>query len=282
MKIFVLNSSGNVGKSLISRELFYPRLDNPLIVEVETVNKGSKEIAHLNVEQFKSGDDFTNLYMQLMEVENVIVDVGASNLGNFWEQMSEFAGVETMFDYFIIPSVSGDKEMTDTYKTIQFLRVQGIEESKIRVIFNRVSNSVEIDFAVLLSADFPFDKDLSIKDSNLFKELGLMRQTIADIYNPNLDFYKSQILAAKEPKEKFILVKKDLSNRMAVNVKENLDFLFTRITGLDVAELEPTSVEMLVDEPKVTKPKKETKKAVKETVTAEEDLSVNPDDEEDL
>jgi len=238
MKFFVLNSSGNVGKSLISRELLYPRLEDSLIIEVETVNRGSKEMSHLNVEQFKSGDDFMNLYLKLMEIENVIVDVGASNLAVFWEQMSEYAGIESLFDLFIIPTVPGDKEMTDTYKTILFLRSQGINDSKIKVIFNRIKNTVENDFSVLLSADFDFDTTLAIKESSLFKDLGFMKQTIADIYNPNLDYYKSQILSAKEPKEKLLLVKKDLANRMAVKTKEDLDYIFSSISGLELF-LEP-------------------------------------------
>lgn len=233
MKFFVLNSSGNVGKSLISRELLYPRLDKPLIIEVETVNRGSKEIAHLNVEQFKSGDDFMNLYLKIMEVENVIVDVGASNLANFWEQMSGYEGIELLFDMFIIPTVSGDKEMTDTYKTIKFLRAQGIDDSKIKVIFNRVKNSVDSEFSVLLSTDYDFNTSLAIKESEIFKELGLMKLTISDVYNPSLEYYKSFILSAKNPKEKLMLVKKDLANRMAVKMKKDLDYIFQTVTGLE-------------------------------------------------
>lgn len=267
MKFFVLNSSGNVGKSLISRELLYPRLDEPFIIEVETVNRGSKEIAHLNVEQFKSGDDFMNLYLKLMEVENVIVDVGASNLANFWEQMSNYDGIESLFDMFIIPTVSGDKEMTDTYKTIKFLRSQGIEDSKIKVIFNRVKNSVESEFSVLLSADYDFDKSLAIKESEIFKELGLMKLTISDIYNPDLDYYKLHILGAKEPKEKLLLVKKDLANRMAVKMKKELDYIFQSITGLKSFS-EPTSE------------KKEKKVEMSSDEEKELESEINEDDEE--
>ena len=38
MRIFVLNSSGNVGKSIVSREVLYPFMENAKIIEVETVN----------------------------------------------------------------------------------------------------------------------------------------------------------------------------------------------------------------------------------------------------
>ncbi len=267
MKIFILNSSGNVGKSLISRELFYPRLDNCKIIEVETVNRGSKELKHLNVEQFKTGDDFMNIYLQLMEIENIIVDVGASNLAGFWEQMNDYTGIEDMFDLFVIPVTSGDKEMTDTYKTILFLREQGIPEEKIKVIFNRVKKSVENEFAVLLSADFSFNTNCFIKESSLFKDLGLMKQTISDIYNEDIDSYKKQILEEKSPQKKLLLVKKDLANRMAVKIKRDFDELVSCLT-----DYEPKQ------EPREQK-KKEKVQEVKE-VEKETENEISEDDEE--
>lgn len=52
------------------------------------------------------------------------------------EKLNEFAGVETLFDYFIIPTVVGDKVATDTARTILFLKTLGIENDKIKVVFN--------------------------------------------------------------------------------------------------------------------------------------------------
>ena len=231
MKIMILNSSGNVGKSTIARELFYPRLNEGLIIEVETVNKSTKDFEGFNVWKFEAGQNFEEVYLKIMEYENVILDIGASNLGEFWRQMSEYAGVEMLFDYYIIPSTPTDKTMADTYKTISFLRSVGIEDEKIKVIFNQVVKSVDTDFAVLLKADFDFDKELFIKKSNLFTDLGLLKKSIKDIYNPDLDYYKQKILEAKEPKEKLILVKSDLANRMAHTFISHFDFLFEKITG---------------------------------------------------
>jgi len=241
MKIMIVNSSGNVGKSLVSRELFYPRFEDPLIIEVETVNKGSKEMKDLNVYQFKSGEDFTNIYLKMMENENVIVDVGASNLADFWEQMKGFAGIEDLFDLFIVPTVPAEKEMTDTFKTIQFLKSEGIDEEKIKVIFNRVKKSVENEFAVLLAAPFNFETDLFIYEkTSLFNDLGFLGKTIKDIYNADVDAYKQKILTSKDPKEKITLLKMDLANRQAVKVKEDLDRIFERITDMPSAWVEET------------------------------------------
>jgi len=232
MKIMTLNSSGNVGKSMIARELLYPRFEDALIIEVETVNKSSKDFGGgLNVWQFRPGGQYDELYLKIIENENVIVDVGASVLSEFWSEMSAFAGLEMLFDRFVVPTTSDEKQLTDTYKTIRFLRANGIDDEKIKVVFNRVKKSVDAEFSALLKADFDFDESFWIHESPLFSELGLIKKTVADIYNPDLDYYKKKILAAADPKEKVVLLKSDLSNRMAHKVIENFDDLFTRITG---------------------------------------------------
>ena len=238
----VLNSSGSVGKSTIVRELLYPRFEDPLIVEVETVNKSSKDFPGVNVWQFRAGENFDDLYLKIVEHENILVDVGASQLGEFWRQIDDFAGVDTLFDLFVIPTVPTDKAMADTYKTIRFLRESGIEDEKIKVVFNQVRRSVEVDFEPLLRADFDFDLDLWIKNSKLFTDLGLIKKTIRDVYHPDLDIYKEKILAAKDPKEKVILVKSDVANRMAHKVAADFDDLFERLTGLAPVSMAPAEL----------------------------------------
>lgn len=233
MKIFLLNSSGNVGKSTIAREVFAPRMKDALIVEIETVNSSSAKFPNLQTKKYKADDDFTQIYMDLIENENVIVDVGASNLSAFWTEMSKFAGVATLFDLFVVPTRSNDKIQEDTYKTIRFLRSEGIDDGSIKVIFNGVEHGVERDFEMLLSVDFAFDTSLYLdKNESLFNDLGFLRQTIADIYTPDTEKYKSKILKEKDPAEKIRLLKMDLANRMAAPVKERMDYIFETVTGL--------------------------------------------------
>lgn len=241
MKIFILNSSGNVGKSLLARELFYPRLKDAKLIEIETVNSGSSSFDSLNITKFKADDDFMEIYTEIITNENLILDVGASNLAAFWEETSKFAGINMLFDLFVIPTGVRGKLQEDTYKTIRFLRSEGIEDEKIKVIFNGVENSVESDFEVLLSVDFNFDTSLYIrKNESLFNDLGFLKKTIKDIYNPDIDCYKNHILKEKDPKEKLRLVKMDLSNRQAVNVKEQMDYVFSEVTGCKSAWVSDT------------------------------------------
>jgi len=268
MKFMVLNSSGNAGKSLLSRELLYPRLLDTKIVEIETVNSGGSKFESLNILKFKGDGDFTDVYMEILENENIILDVGASNLTRFWESMSTFAGVETLFDYFIVPTSTRGKIQEDTFKTINFLHSEGIPTEKIKVVFNEVVASVKQDFEVLLSVDFPFDDNLYIKkNESLFNDLGFLKKTIFDIYNPDLDFYKPLFLKEKDGKEKLRLIKMDLANRQAQIVKERMDSVFESITGEKAL--------WMGNEGEISKNKKDTAKKQNDL-----ESGINSDDEE--
>ena len=268
MKFFILNSSGNVGKTTITRELIYPFLESPKIFEIETVNSSSEHFNGLNVEKITDFTNFEDIYLKILETDNLILDVGASNLSAFMEKLSEFAGVETLFDYFVIPTVSGDKVATDTARTILFLKSLGIENEKIKVVFNNAENIEHFNILFLQEEkiNYKFDKDLFIPKSKLFTELGLLRCTINDIYNPDVNSYKQAILNAPQS-EKLRVIKKDLANRMAVAMLPKLKFVFEKLTGVSV----------VIKEQEEKKP--QVAKVTKTEEKKQEEL-INEDDEE--
>ena len=280
MKIMVLNSSGSVGKSTITRELFASRLDDALIIEVEAQNTSTKDfISDKNKKYFRLkvfDNNFENLYLDLIENKNVIVDVGASQIENFFVELDKIAGIEMLFDYFIVPTVSSDKAQNDTIKTLMFLKNRNIDTSKIKVIFNAVKNSVESDFDILLKAaknlDFNLDTDLFIRENKVFQELGLMRKTLADVYHEDLDYYKDKILKADDAKIKLALVKIDLANRLGHTAIDDLDYVFEKITGQ-----KSTFKERFGSNSKSDVKKSKSKKEVQEV---QEEL--NADEDEDL
>jgi hypothetical protein len=237
MKFMVLNSSGSVGKSTITRELLAPRLNSPLIIEVEGQNLSSKDFSvknkYFDLKIFNN--NFDELYLDLLENDDVIVDVGASQLENFFVELSKIAGVETLFDYFIIPTIPTDKAQTDTAKTVLFLMNRGVDKDKIKVVFNAIKNNVESDFAILIKAleniNFSVDTDLFISDNKVFQELGLMKKTLADVYNPDLNFYKAKILNETDKAKKLAWVKIDMANRLGHTAIDEMDFVFEKITG---------------------------------------------------
>ncbi|HDM8240674.1 TPA: StbB, partial [Vibrio campbellii] len=74
MKICVINFSGNVGKSIVSQHLLKPRIENSNIISVESINSDGT-----NDEKIK-GKRFTDIMNRVLDIQNVIVDVGASNV----------------------------------------------------------------------------------------------------------------------------------------------------------------------------------------------------------
>lgn len=272
MKFFILNSSGNVGKTTITREVIYPSIPNAKIFEIETVNSSSEHFSGLNVEKITDFSNFEDIYLKILETDNLILDVGASNLSNFLEKLGEFAGVEELFDFFIIPTVPGDKVATDTARTILYLKSIGIENEKIKVIFNN-ADSIENFNILFLQEDkigYKFDKNLFIPKSKLFTELGLLRCTISDIYNSDVDSYKNDIISAPA-NEKLRLIKKDLANRMAVAMLPKLKLVFENLTGI-VAKAEEQTTKKPVSNP--------TPKPVIKEEQKEQEQLINDSDED--
>lgn len=239
MKFFVCNSSGNVGKTTITRELLYSFMAEPKkILEIESVNSSSSNFENIEVEKISDFSNFENIYIKIIETDNLILDVGASLLSNFLDKMGEFAGVETLFDYFIIPTTQGDKVPTDTARTILYLQSIGISNDKIKVIFNSVENIS--DFDILIKQEpklngFKFNTNYQIPKTKLFSELGLLKKTINEIINFDVDSYKNDILQA-DSKDKLRLVKTDLANRMAVSLYPHLKAIYEELTGCKAIE----------------------------------------------
>jgi len=235
MKIAVLNSSGNVGKSTITKNLIYPRLENALIVEVETYNDSNIGNKNLNIINYDVNADISELYLNMIEIENIIVDVGASNISQFFEKILEFDGLLNLFDYFVIPTVSTLKETKDTIKTINFLQNLDISESKIKVVLNKVKKDVKIEFDTLMkNSPVTIDIDIFIKETKLFSDLNLLRMDISEVYKEDLDFYKNKILSADTSQEKMRYIKIDMCNRMSQNIIRNFDEIFNKLFNKDI------------------------------------------------
>ncbi|MCQ9136609.1 hypothetical protein KMS84_38530, partial [Streptomyces sp. IBSBF 2807] len=140
MKLAVVNFSGNTGKTTVSDQLVWPRLGG-LRFAIETINAGASDDA-AEIERMK-GRQFGELSEILMTEDNAVIDVGASNVEDFFKYMGQFAGSHEEFDYFLVPTVSEKKQQADTINTIKTLAALGVPRSRILVVFNKV----EIDDA---------------------------------------------------------------------------------------------------------------------------------------
>lgn len=244
MKIAIINSSGNVGKSTITRELYDRLKDEKMIIEVEGQNSSSSSFKNIRSEKYLGNTDFQVFYEYIIDEKNIIFDIGASEIANFVENATEYSILDS-FDYFIVPSIADAKIMEDTIKTIKFLQSEDIENKKIKVIFNQVEMSVENDFSALLNfqgLEYEFDTNLFIKKSKTIKNSSMLKTTFCNVYNEDKKHYRNLFIDATDAKQKAKMMKLDLLNQAAKKQIENFDDLFNRALNLNVNSFESFSL----------------------------------------
>jgi len=171
MKIAVMNFSGNVGKSLVSKHLLLPRVPGACLIAIETINADEGSDANMR------GNQFGELSESLSVLDNVVVDVGASNVEAFIAKMEKFKHSHEDFDYFVIPTVSVPKQIRDTIATIVALSQIGVPKERIKVVFNRVEDGADIKEAFPSIVEFAnegtfdFCPSAVIHESELFIRL---------------------------------------------------------------------------------------------------------------
>ena len=137
MKICVLNLSGNVGKSTLAVHLLAAFAAGAKIISVESINASNvNDVEALDVEEL-SASRFKEIFREIMLNDDVIVDVGASNVAAFMTEMTRFKSAVGEFDLVLVPTVPADKQQRDTIATIDWLHKLGIDGQKVRVLFNQ-------------------------------------------------------------------------------------------------------------------------------------------------
>ena len=226
MKIGVINFSGNVGKSTVARHLLAPRMNNAQIISVESINSDGTE------EDSVRGKQFGDLIEAIALMDNVVVDIGASNVEDFISRMAQYRGSHEDFDYFVIPTVGKQKQQRDTISTIDALTELGIPAKKIRVVFNMVEieDAPERVFSGIFEyataeKTFTLRPDAVIHMNDIYGKLRGSEQTIADILNDPSDL-KEQLKAAKDADEKLRISRQIGVKRLAAGVTEELNAVF--------------------------------------------------------
>lgn len=226
MKIAVINFSGNVGKSTVARHLLAPRLRSTQLIAIESINSdGSKDDAI-------RGKQFGQLQEALALMDDAVIDVGASNVEDFINLMTQYKGSHEDFDFFVVPTVSKAKQQRDTISTIEALAEIGIPTKKIRLVFNMVEMDEQVEqvfsglFEYHASAKrFTLKPDAVIHVNDIFGKLNGAQQSIADVLADPTDF-KEQIKTASSAIEKLKFAQKLSVKRLATGVAEELDSVF--------------------------------------------------------
>lgn len=230
MKLCVINFSGNVGKTTIAAHLLKPRMNDPQVFSVESFNSGIENEGVEDAEIIK-GKRFADLTNEILIADEAIVDVGASNVETFLMLMSQYAGSHKDYDYYIIPTVSQKKQLTDTISTIKTLSEMGIPAEKIKIVFNRVEYD-EIDeldaFASLIGFHstnpiFTFNEKSVVLINDIFDGLKKVNKTLSELVADKTDF-KAIIRDKKTtPKEKDFALNMLALQRLSIGANKNLD-----------------------------------------------------------
>lgn len=226
MKIAVINFSGNVGKSTISRHLLLPRLKNAELIPIETINSDGSD------DEAMKGKQFGELLEGLALLDDAVIDIGASNVEDFINLMGQYKGSHEDFDLFVVPTVPKTKQQKDTISTIDALSQLGVPAKKIRLVFNmlELDETTDKSFPGLYQyhqedGKFTLNENCTIHLNDIYGKLKGAQQSIKDILQDKTD-YKELIKEAKTPEEKLQYAQLLAIKRLAAGVTEELDGVF--------------------------------------------------------
>ena len=229
MKVAVINFSGNVGKTTIARHLLAPRIEGAEVVSVESINADDGQATAVR------GDQFGELQEYLQTVDNVVVDIGASNVEDLLSLMRKYRGSHEDFDYFVIPTVPALKQQQDTIATLAELARLGIPANRVRVVFNQVEDSTDVRKT--------FDTVLSFLEQNpvaqastecrlganeVYERVKGSDTDLAALAADETD-YKGLIARAQSTLDKVALAQKLATRRLASGVVPELDECFAAL-----------------------------------------------------
>ncbi|MQT27543.1 plasmid stabilization protein [Pseudomonas helleri] len=236
MKVAVVNFTGNSGKTTISDNLLVPRVGG-LRFAIETINAGASDTAS-EIERLK-GRQFGELSEILLSEDKAVVDVGASNVEDFFKFMAQYDGSHEDIDYFLVPAVPEKKQQVDTINTIKTLAALGVSPKKILVVFNKVqiddADDMPQTFAALLGfhemeKKFTLKRDAVIYSNEVFERLRALKMNVAQVLEDTTD-YREQMRLATDQEGKDRAKRMISAQRLAKSAWRNLDQVYASLFG---------------------------------------------------
>lgn len=229
MKVAVINFSGNVGKTTIARHLLAPRIEGAEVIAVETINADEGQAHALR------GKQFGELQEYLQTVDNVVVDIGASNVEDLLALMERYRGSHEDFDYFVIPTVPALKQQQDTIATLTQLARLGIPGSKLKVVFNQIEDDAKIDEAFDTLLAFieanPITRtsmQCKLGSNEIYERVKGADRSLTELAGDETD-YKALIARAGCTADKLVLAQRLATRRLASGVVPELDRCFAAL-----------------------------------------------------
>lgn len=245
MKLAVISFSGNVGKTTIARHLLAPRVPGAKVLTIESIN------ADGNQDHVMRGRQFAELQEYLQVFQDVVVDIGASNVEDLLALMRRYHGSHEDFDYFIVPTVPARKQQQDTIATLAELSRLGVAAAKVRVVFNMLEDAS--DFERMFEPVLAFLRTRPVADISVDCRLGFNEiygratgaaSDISALATDETD-YKSLIAASTDSAKRLDLAQRLATRRLASGVVPELDACFAalRLNASAVVALAPSALE---------------------------------------
>ncbi|MDO8336481.1 MAG: StbB family protein [Candidatus Saccharibacteria bacterium] len=234
-KVVVTNFCGNIGKSSIALQLLMPRLGVKAenVFSVETINGGIGDDG-VDAQTLKA-KLFNEMVDAIMLADSAIVDVGASNVEEFFRKMELLEGSHEEFDYFVVPCTSDSHPQRETVKTVKALRALGVPYKKIKVVFNMVEN-IDDDISQIFPQvvalgklkDAVVNTDAVIFHSDAFNKLKDMKLTVQGVLADDFD-YRANLNAVRGTDQEEHYLQRIALRRLCSSVNKNLDNVYATL-----------------------------------------------------
>ena len=228
-KIVLMSLGGSVGKTMITTQCLCPHMPDAHILCVDQTNTTAADFGIANCTSL-AGDEFNKAYRALMAAESdVIVDVGgAKECTEFLKGMLEVDGSDEITT-IIIPAKPNAKDQGCALDTIERLIIDGVDKSKINVIFTGTLKNTADEFGQLIAGmkkhGIEPNLDLTIFNSAVYNEMIEGEELITHILADKTD-YKDKA-RNREEGDTTDYTGKLLRQRMAQNVAwPNLQVVF--------------------------------------------------------
>lgn len=231
LKLAVLNNSGNVGKSMICDVLLKPRIPNCEVIKIETINSDGTDDSKM------SAKEIDDIFEKINDHDVCLLDIGASNIELFIQNMKKLDGAIEDIDYFFIPTTTSAKQQQDTNSTILTLIGMGVDPNYIKVIFNYYDPEITIErqYPVIFTSEtcemlelVNIDNQFTIEESQVFEFLSRTGLSFGEIVNDDREF-KQLIRQTKDKEQRALLSLEQMTQRFAKGFDKKLNDTFDKI-----------------------------------------------------
>ena len=233
-KVAVINFSGNVGKSSIARYLLAPRMACD-VLSIESINDAGGQ---KKTKTTLRGKEVSELREHLLLSDALVVDIGASNVEDFIEALSEYNDGIDDFEYFIVPTVPAIKQQEDTVATIEALQSMGVPPEKVVVVFNQydrkggeLRKQFKVVFEELDSGDICcLNENAVVPKHGFFEAFQRDGRSFDEVCNDDTD-YRELISETEDHKKRVEYVRKLGMRSLALGISSELDHVYEALTA---------------------------------------------------